>query len=118
MQPNQVFLIQPNQVPNPTQTQYRSWFLLQPNQIMILYIIKIFTCEKDKDRPADMIMVSAWRERLVSARIETAKSALELVPDCPSALILLGEEDATIVTEAEQYFQNHKSAPKHDINDR
>ena len=64
-----------------------------------------FTCETDKDRPADMIMVSAWRERLVSARIESAKSALELVPDCPSALILLGEEDATTVTEAEQYFQ-------------
>ena len=29
-----------------------------------------FTCETDKDRPADLIMVSAWRERLVSARIE------------------------------------------------
>lgn len=64
-----------------------------------------FTCETDKDRPADLIMVSAWRERLVSARIESAKHALELVPDCPSALILLGEEDATTVTEAEQHFQ-------------
>ena len=64
-----------------------------------------FTCDTDKERPADMIMVSAWRERLVTARIEAAKSALELVPDCPSALVLLGEEDADTVTKAEEYFQ-------------
>ena len=35
LQPNQVFLMQPNQVPNPHPpiTQYRSWLLMQPNQV-------------------------------------------------------------------------------------
>ena len=28
MQPNQVLLMQPNQVPNPTPTQFRLWFLM------------------------------------------------------------------------------------------
>ena len=33
MQLNQVFIMQPNQVPNPTSAQYGSWFLMQPNQV-------------------------------------------------------------------------------------
>ena len=36
MEPNQVFLMQPNQFPNPIQTHYRSWLLLQPHQVLTL----------------------------------------------------------------------------------
>lgn len=64
-----------------------------------------FTCDSDKDRQADNIMTGAWRERYVNARIESAKSALQIEPDNPSALILLGEEEAATVAEAEAIFQ-------------
>ena len=70
------------------------------SKIKILAYKSHFTAAKIRLHTANNLKL--W---LVSARIESAKNALELVPDCPSALILLGEEDATTVTEAEQYFQ-------------
>jgi len=41
MQPNQWFLMQLNQVPNPTLTHYRSWFLMQPNQWFLMQLNQV-----------------------------------------------------------------------------
>ena len=37
-------------------------------------------------------MIQAWRAQLEEARVESAKSALQINPDYPTALILLAEE--------------------------
>uniref|UniRef100_A0A8C0AVD7 Protein ST7 homolog n=1 Tax=Buteo japonicus TaxID=224669 RepID=A0A8C0AVD7_9AVES len=90
-----------------------------------------FTCDTDHLRPADAIMQKAWRERNPQARISAAHEALELndllcfslcplplvlslgttekslVPSslCATAYILLAEEEATTIVEAEKLFK-------------
>merc|ERR1712176_912077 len=49
-------------------------------------------------------MIQAWRAQLEEARIESAKSALQINPAYPTALILLAEEKAESISEAEQYL--------------
>ena len=66
--------------------------------------MSFFTCESDYEKPEAKIMMEAWRERLEQTRIEAARSALQINPEHPTALILLAEEKAETVTEAEQYF--------------
>jgi len=66
--------------------------------------LSFFTCESDYEKPEAKIMMEAWRERLEQTRIEAARSALQINPEHPTALILLAEEKAETVTEAEQYF--------------
>ncbi|XP_026088723.1 suppressor of tumorigenicity 7 protein homolog isoform X2 [Carassius auratus] len=63
-----------------------------------------FTCDSDHLRPADAIMQKAWRERNPQARITAAHEALEL-EDCATAYILLAEEEATTIVEAEKLFK-------------
>ncbi|MBN3319216.1 ST7 protein, partial [Atractosteus spatula] len=63
-----------------------------------------FTCDTDHLRPADAIMQKAWRERNPQARISAAHEALEL-DDCATAYILLAEEEATTIVEAEKLFK-------------
>uniref|UniRef100_A0A673ZJA9 Suppression of tumorigenicity 7 n=1 Tax=Salmo trutta TaxID=8032 RepID=A0A673ZJA9_SALTR len=63
-----------------------------------------FTCDSDHLRPADAIMQKAWRERNPQARISAAHEALEL-EDCATAYILLAEEEATTIVEAEKLFK-------------
>ncbi|XP_026030495.1 suppressor of tumorigenicity 7 protein homolog isoform X1 [Astatotilapia calliptera] len=63
-----------------------------------------FTCDSDHLRPADAIMQKAWRERNPQARISAAHEALEL-EDCATAYILLAEEEATTIMEAERLFK-------------
>ncbi|XP_066561251.1 suppressor of tumorigenicity 7 protein homolog isoform X5 [Amia ocellicauda] len=63
-----------------------------------------FTCDSDHLRPADAIMQKAWRERNPQARISAAHEALEL-DDCATAYILLAEEEATTIVEAEKLFK-------------
>ncbi|XP_028670383.2 suppressor of tumorigenicity 7 protein homolog isoform X1 [Erpetoichthys calabaricus] len=63
-----------------------------------------FTCDTDHMRPADAIMQKAWRERNPQARISAAHEALEL-NDCATAYILLAEEEATTIVEAEKLFK-------------
>ncbi|XP_065128992.1 suppressor of tumorigenicity 7 protein homolog isoform X9 [Paramisgurnus dabryanus] len=63
-----------------------------------------FTCDSDHLRPADAIMQKAWRERNPQARITAAHEALDL-EDCATAYILLGEEEATTIVEAEKLFK-------------
>ncbi|XP_072564205.1 suppressor of tumorigenicity 7 protein homolog isoform X9 [Paramormyrops kingsleyae] len=63
-----------------------------------------FTCDSDHLRPADAIMQKAWRERNPQARISAAHEALD-IEDCATAYILLAEEEATTIVEAEKLFK-------------
>uniref|UniRef100_A0A8D0BK85 Suppressor of tumorigenicity 7 protein-like n=1 Tax=Salvator merianae TaxID=96440 RepID=A0A8D0BK85_SALMN len=64
-----------------------------------------FTCETDSIRPSDAVMQKAWRERNPQARIKAAYQALELNNDCATAYVLLAEEEATTIIDAEKYFK-------------
>ncbi|XP_075766069.1 suppressor of tumorigenicity 7 protein-like isoform X2 [Pelodiscus sinensis] len=64
-----------------------------------------FTCDTDSLRPSDTVMQKAWRERSPQARIKAAYQALELNNDCATAYVLLAEEEATTITDAEKYFK-------------
>ncbi|XP_078249497.1 suppressor of tumorigenicity 7 protein-like isoform X2 [Pogona vitticeps] len=64
-----------------------------------------FTCETDSLRPSDAVMQKAWRERNPQARIKAAYQALELNNDCATAYVLLAEEEATTIVDAEKYFK-------------
>lgn len=50
-------------------------------------------------------MQTAWRERDQGARIKAAKEALEKNPECPTALILLAEEEQSSMIEVEKYLK-------------
>ncbi|KAL3280142.1 hypothetical protein HHI36_017643 [Cryptolaemus montrouzieri] len=64
-----------------------------------------FTCEADAGRAEYEIMQTAWRERNPILRIKAAHSALESNPECASAYILLAEEEATTIVEAEKILK-------------
>ncbi|XP_066478889.1 suppressor of tumorigenicity 7 protein-like [Tiliqua scincoides] len=64
-----------------------------------------FTCETDSLRPSDAVMQKAWRERNPQARIKAAYQALELNNECATAYVLLAEEEATTILDAEKYFK-------------
>uniref|UniRef100_A0A8D2L8C2 Suppressor of tumorigenicity 7 protein-like n=1 Tax=Varanus komodoensis TaxID=61221 RepID=A0A8D2L8C2_VARKO len=64
-----------------------------------------FTCETDLFRPSDAVMQKAWRERNPQARIKAAYQALELNNDCATAYVLLAEEEAVTIIDAEKYFK-------------
>lgn len=51
-------------------------------------------------------MQTAWRERNPVVRIKAAHNALEISPDCAPAYILLAEEEATTILEAEKILKN------------
>ena len=61
-------------------------------------------------------MQTAWRERNPEARIKAAKDAIALNSDCATGYILLAEEEARDIAEAESKFreayriaeQNHR----------
>ncbi|KAK3103171.1 hypothetical protein FSP39_016989 [Pinctada imbricata] len=70
-----------------------------------------FTCEADAGKPEYEVMQRAWRERNPVSRIKAAKDALEKNPDCPTAMILLAEEDTSTIVDAEKMFkQAYKAA--------
>merc|ERR1719431_66336 len=64
-----------------------------------------FTCEADAGKPEYEIMQTAWRERNPGARIKAAKEAIVLNPECATAYILLAEEEALDINEAEVKFK-------------
>ncbi|XP_047412986.1 suppressor of tumorigenicity 7 protein-like isoform X8 [Sciurus carolinensis] len=64
-----------------------------------------FTCDSDFLRPSDTVMQKAWRERNPPARIKAAYQALELNNDCATAYVLLAEEEATTIVDAERLFK-------------
>ncbi|ERE88143.1 suppressor of tumorigenicity 7 protein isoform 1 [Cricetulus griseus] len=51
------------------------------------------------------VMQKAWRERNPPARIKAAYQALELNNDCATAYVLLAEEEATTIVDAERLFK-------------
>ncbi|CAD7002789.1 unnamed protein product [Ceratitis capitata] len=64
-----------------------------------------FTCDGDARKEEYEIMQTAWRERNPVQRIKSAHTALEINPECASAYILLAEEEATTITEAEKILK-------------
>lgn len=64
-----------------------------------------FTCEGDTGKTEYEIMQTAWRERNPVVRIQAAHSALDRNPDCAPAYILLAEEEATTIMEAEKILK-------------
>ncbi|KAG2459836.1 ST7 protein, partial [Polypterus senegalus] len=60
--------------------------------------------DSDSSRQSVSVMQKAWRERNPQARISAAHEALEL-NDCATAYILLAEEEATTIVEAEKLFK-------------
>lgn len=64
-----------------------------------------FTCEGDACKAEYEIMQTAWRERNPVVRIKAAHNALEINPECAPAYILLAEEEATTIVEAEKIIK-------------
>ncbi|XP_051713336.2 suppressor of tumorigenicity 7 protein-like isoform X2 [Oryctolagus cuniculus] len=65
-----------------------------------------FTCYATAPAPeSTFIMQKAWRERNPPARIKAAYQALELNNDCATAYVLLAEEEATTIVDAERLFK-------------
>ncbi|XP_040193420.1 suppressor of tumorigenicity 7 protein-like isoform X2 [Rana temporaria] len=64
-----------------------------------------FTCDTDTLRPSDTVMQKAWRERSPQSRVKAAYHALEASNDCATAYILLAEEEATTISDADRFFQ-------------
>ncbi|XP_050297345.1 protein ST7 homolog isoform X2 [Anthonomus grandis grandis] len=61
-----------------------------------------FTCEADAEYE---IMQTAWRERNPQVRLKAAHNAIEKNSECATAYILLAEEEATTITEAEKILK-------------
>ncbi|MBN3285333.1 ST7 protein, partial [Polyodon spathula] len=64
-----------------------------------------FTCDTDQLRPADAAIQKAWRERNTQSRIKAAYQAIEINQECAAAYVLLAEEEATTITEAERLLK-------------
>uniref|UniRef100_A0A668SU01 Suppression of tumorigenicity 7 like n=1 Tax=Oreochromis aureus TaxID=47969 RepID=A0A668SU01_OREAU len=64
-----------------------------------------FTGDTQQLRPEDAVMQKAWRERNPQARIRAAYQAIEINHQCAAAYVLLAEEEATTITEAERLFK-------------
>ncbi|XP_031423558.1 suppressor of tumorigenicity 7 protein-like isoform X1 [Clupea harengus] len=79
-----------------------------------------FSVDTQQLRPEDagqcVVMQKAWRERNPQARIRAAYQAIELNPDCAAAYVLLAEEEATTITEAERLFKQALKSAGRDTN--
>uniref|UniRef100_A0A8B9H6L3 Suppression of tumorigenicity 7 like n=1 Tax=Astyanax mexicanus TaxID=7994 RepID=A0A8B9H6L3_ASTMX len=64
-----------------------------------------FTCDTQQLKPEDTVMQKAWRERNPQTRIRAAYQAIELNHECAAAYVLLAEEEATTIIEAERLFK-------------
>uniref|UniRef100_A0A4W5NSQ0 Suppression of tumorigenicity 7 like n=2 Tax=Hucho hucho TaxID=62062 RepID=A0A4W5NSQ0_9TELE len=64
-----------------------------------------FTGDTQQLKPEDTVMQKAWRERNPQARIRAAYQAIEMNHECAAAYVLLAEEEATTITEAERLFK-------------
>lgn len=64
-----------------------------------------FTCELDSGKPDYEMMNHAWRERNPVSRIKTAHKAIEINPENACGYILLAEEEATTIIEAEMILK-------------
>lgn len=64
-----------------------------------------FTCESDAGKAEYELMQTAWRERNPVARIKVAHDALKINVDCAPAYILLAEEEALTIADAEKILK-------------
>uniref|UniRef100_A0A8C7DML9 Suppression of tumorigenicity 7 like n=1 Tax=Oncorhynchus kisutch TaxID=8019 RepID=A0A8C7DML9_ONCKI len=64
-----------------------------------------FTGDTQQLKTEDTVMQKAWRERNPQARIRAAYQAIEMNHECAAAYVLLAEEEATTITEAERLFK-------------
>ncbi|CAF0924462.1 unnamed protein product [Adineta ricciae] len=64
-----------------------------------------FSCDLDEGKPEYEMMQRAWRERAPSTRIQLARDALEKNAEFTPALVLLAEEEATTIIEAERLLK-------------
>jgi len=70
--------------------------------------LSFFTCSMDQTngRPGDLKMLQAWKEKNPVDRIRLAHEALsESNNACATAFVMLGEEEATTIEEAESLFK-------------
>ena len=76
--------------------------MLKTNSIISnpIGVINRFFCDP-AGKPEYELMQTAWRERNQDARIKNAKEAIALNPECATAYILLAEEEAVDISEAE-----------------
>lgn len=65
-----------------------------------------FTCEADGGKAEYELMQTAWRERNPLVRIKTAHNALKLSAECAPAYILLAEEEAVTILDAEKILKH------------
>lgn len=70
----------------------------------------LFACEADAGHPDCEVMQMAWRERDPKTRIQHAHAALEKNAECVTAYILLAEEEAPNVLEAEKLFRQDRKS--------
>ncbi|KAM9408833.1 suppressor of tumorigenicity 7 protein-like isoform 2-T2 [Pholidichthys leucotaenia] len=75
-----------------------------------------FTGDTQQLRPEDAVMQKAWRERNPQARIKAAHQAIEINHQCAAAYVLLAEEEATTIIEAERLFKKALSIAGKDTN--
>ncbi|KAG9352847.1 hypothetical protein JZ751_017423 [Albula glossodonta] len=75
-----------------------------------------FTGDTQQLKPEDAVMQKAWRERNPWARIKAAYQAIELNHECATAYVLLAEEEATTITEAERLFKQALKSAGRDTN--
>ncbi|XP_028853879.1 suppressor of tumorigenicity 7 protein-like isoform X1 [Denticeps clupeoides] len=75
-----------------------------------------FTGDTQQLRAEDTIMQKAWRERNPQARIRAAHQAIELNHECAAAYVLLAEEEATTIAEAERLFKKAQKYAGKDTN--
>ncbi|VEN62924.1 unnamed protein product [Callosobruchus maculatus] len=93
--------------------EYQRFYVMTKKEPLTYYDMNLsaqdhqtfFTCEADAGHAEYEIMQTAWRERNPSVRLKAAHSALDLNPDCAPAYILLAEEEATTITEAEKILK-------------
>lgn len=64
-----------------------------------------FTCESDAGKVEYEMMQTAWRERNPVVRIKAAQDALKINVDCAPAYILLAEEEALTIADAEKILR-------------
>lgn len=65
-----------------------------------------FTCECDAGKAEYELMQTAWRERNPMVRIKAAHDALKINVECAPAYILLAEEEALTIVDAEKILRH------------
>lgn len=65
-----------------------------------------FTCESDAGKAEYELMQTAWRERNPVVRAKAAHDALKINAECAPAYILLAEEEAVTIADAEKILRH------------